>query len=338
MKKYPKVNYIGNKAKVADWIIEKLPINNGLVLDLFCGGCSMSYALKKRGFCVYSNDILYSNFALAKALIENQNDILELSDIDLESFFNNREFVKLKWMIDFLYFDYEVRELASLIGYAKTLKEYKNYIFLSLLRRSMIRKIPYSRMTIKWEEIVKFRDEELSYQKYKRRRAYHNQPFLTHIQNELSDYNSAVFDSGVKNKAFQKDCIELLKFLQTQNEKVDLIYIDPPYPSTMNNYVGFYGGFDKMLDRECKHFLDFTHKDSFLDSLQKIVLESKIISGFLAISLNNKCNPNVNEIQNVLKGYCKKIDIFETSHTYKVTGKKNKNTHNELLMICEFGG
>ena len=338
MKKYPKVNYIGNKVKVAEWIIDKLPIKQGLVLDLFCGGCSMSYALKQNGFCVYSNDILYSNFALAKALIENQNDILEIGLIDLKSFFSDKDFANLQWMINYLYFDYEVRELVSLINYAKTLTEYKKYIFLSLLRRSMIRKIPYSRMTIKWEEIVKFRDEELSYQKYKRRRAYHNQPFLLHIQKELNDYNSAVFDNRLKNKAFQQDCIELLDFLQSQNQKIDLVYIDPPYPSTMNNYVGFYGGFDKMFGKECKHFVDFTHKDSFLDSLEKIVSKSKIISKYLAISLNNRCNPSVEKIQYVLNGYCNKIDVFETTHTYKVTGKKNKNIHNEILMVCQFEG
>ena len=338
MNKYPKVNYIGNKVKVAEWIIEKLPIKQGLVLDLFCGGCSMSYALKQSGFCVYSNDILYSSFALAKALIENQSDMLELNGIDLESFFDNKELLRLEWMVNYLYFDYEVRELVSLINYAKTLTEYKNYIFLSLLRRSMIRKIPYSRMTIKWEEIVKFRDEELSYQKYKRRRAYHNQPFLAHIKKELNDYNSAIFNNGLENKAFQKDCVELLDFLQSQNKKIDLVYIDPPYPSTMNNYVGFYGGFDKMLSMECKNFLDFTHKDYFLHSLEKVVAKSKSISRYIAISLNNRCNPSADTIRPTLNKYCKNIDMFETTHIYKVTGKKNKNIHNEILMICEFGG
>lgn len=34
-KKFPKVNYIGNKEKLADWIIDSLPIKNGVVLDGF---------------------------------------------------------------------------------------------------------------------------------------------------------------------------------------------------------------------------------------------------------------------------------------------------------------
>ena len=334
---YPKVNYIGNKAKVANWIMEKLPIKQGKVLDLFCGGCSFSYTLKQKYFCVYSNDILYSNFVLAKAIIENSNHILKIDDINWDTFFKQSDFLELEWMINSLYFDFEIKELVKLINYSKTLQPYQNYIFLALLRRAMIRKIPYSRMTIKWEEIVKFRDEELSYKKYKRRRAYHNEPFLNHIQKELQDYNNAVFDNGQENKVFQMDCLELLKYLVKNNEKIDLIYMDPPYPSTMNNYQGFYGGFDKMLNKQCVKFLDFTFKDKFLSNLKSLILESQKITQYVAISLNNACKPNVNDIEKTLYGLYKNVRIFETNHTYKVTGKKNKNIHSELLMIFKLG-
>ncbi|EOI8653904.1 DNA adenine methylase [Campylobacter jejuni] len=78
MHKYPKVNYIGNKEKISTWIIENLPIKKGKVLDLFSGGCAMSYAFKNAGFSVISNDILYSNYCISKAIIENSNQILNL--------------------------------------------------------------------------------------------------------------------------------------------------------------------------------------------------------------------------------------------------------------------
>ncbi len=44
---YPKINYIGNKNKLSDWIIENMPLKSGTVLDLFSGGCSVAFALKK---------------------------------------------------------------------------------------------------------------------------------------------------------------------------------------------------------------------------------------------------------------------------------------------------
>ena len=46
MATYPKVNYIGNKEKLVNWIIKEMPVKNGTVLDIFAGGCSVSYALK----------------------------------------------------------------------------------------------------------------------------------------------------------------------------------------------------------------------------------------------------------------------------------------------------
>ena len=42
MHKYPKVNYIGNKEKLAQWIISEMPVKTGKVLDIFAGGCSVS--------------------------------------------------------------------------------------------------------------------------------------------------------------------------------------------------------------------------------------------------------------------------------------------------------
>jgi len=51
---YPTINYIGNKQKITDWIISKIPISDGVVADVFSGGASVSYAFKKAGFQVYS--------------------------------------------------------------------------------------------------------------------------------------------------------------------------------------------------------------------------------------------------------------------------------------------
>mgnify|MGYP003843414387 CR=1 FL=1 len=57
-KKYPKVNYIGNKEKIATWICEHFPADATTLFDAFSGGCSLSYTAKLSGLEVYSNDIL----------------------------------------------------------------------------------------------------------------------------------------------------------------------------------------------------------------------------------------------------------------------------------------
>ena len=82
MAKYPKVNYIGNKEKLVNWIIKEMPVENGTVLDIFAGGCSVSYALKNSGFSVIANDILYADYVIAKALVENSDTKLSVSVFD----------------------------------------------------------------------------------------------------------------------------------------------------------------------------------------------------------------------------------------------------------------
>ncbi|HEF7701306.1 DNA methyltransferase [Campylobacter jejuni] len=336
MHKYPKVNYIGNKEKISTWIIENLPIKKGKVLDLFSDGCAMSYAFKNAGFSVISNDILYSNYCISKAIIENSNQILNLNITanELTDFFTQKSYKNISWLSNHLYFDYEVKELACIINYSATLNEYEKFIFLALVRRAMIRKIPYSRMCIKWEEIVKFRDEELSYQKYGRRRAYHNISFLEHIYLNLKQYNNAVFDNGLKNFSHKLDCIKMLDKIA----KVDLIYIDPPYPSTMNNYFNFYGPYDKIFKEETKQCTDFTNKNTFLQNL-KLIFEKAIgKTTYIAMSLNNQSKPNPNEIITSVSNLTLNFFIYQKPHIYKVTGKENKKQNYEIVLIFKLIG
>ena len=131
MSKYPKINYIGNKNKLTDWIVDNFPYNKGTVLDLFCGGCSVSYALKEKGYKVYSNDALYSNYVLAKAIIENNNVTLDKTDFE----FNiskkeiSKKYKEISFLENRLYFPNEVEELAELVCKSNQLKDYKKYLF-----------------------------------------------------------------------------------------------------------------------------------------------------------------------------------------------------------------
>ena len=82
-KKLPKINFIGNKEKIAGWICSQFPKNCETILDVFSGGGSISYEAKKKGLKVFSNDILKSNFILAQALIENNKETLSKNDINI---------------------------------------------------------------------------------------------------------------------------------------------------------------------------------------------------------------------------------------------------------------
>lgn len=334
MNKYPKVNYIGNKEKLVEWIIEKIPVEKGTVLDLFCGGCSVSYALKKHGFSVISNDVLFSNYVIAKAIVENNVEILCEDDftINIGEEVRFKKYDDIKFLVNKLYFKEEVEELAKLIAISEKIEGYKKYLFLALLRRSMIRKIPYSRMNIKWSEIKKLRDEEYSYKKYGRYRHYHNISFMEHICENLQQYNDAVINSKEKCLALNYDAADCLEKL---NGIVDVVYMDPPYPSTMNQYAEFYGSFDRALGQKTCIKTDLTNKATFLDNFAELVRLCVGKTKYIAISLNNKSFPSVELLTRHISPFIKEYQLSDKQHVYKVTGKENKQTNVEILLICK---
>ncbi len=330
MSGYPKVNYIGNKEKLVEWIIDEMPIEDGTVLDIFAGGCSVSYALKEKGYSVIANDILYADYVLAKALIENSNKTLSLSVFDKRV--DDDRVLALKRKFTFLeerlYYPNEIEELARLVAISEKLKGSEKYLFLALLRRAMIRKLPYSRMNVPWNQIQILRDEDYSYRKYKRKRAYHNQTFESHMRENIEEYNAAVFE-GKECKVFNCDAEEMVKKI----EWVDVVYMDPPYPSTMNNYDAFYGLFDEMFDKKKSH-TDFTQKTIFLYNMDKLISKLRGKTNYVVLSQNTRVQPGPDEIENMLRKYGK-VTIKEKKHNYQVTGKENKNASKELLFILE---
>lgn len=328
MSNYPKVNYIGNKEKLVNWIIDEMPVSNGRVLDLFAGGCSVSYALKEKGYSVITNDILYADYVIAKALVENMDVTLEPSVFDTEV--SPARVMALSEQYGFLaerlYYPQEIEELAKLTAIAEMLAVHEKYLFLSLLRRAMIRKLPYSRMNVPWNQIQRLRDEAYSYEKYGRKRAYHNKAFESHMRENLEAYNRAVF-KGRDCQAYHCDALEMAEKI----DRVDVVYLDPPYPSTMNNYDAFYGLFDEMFHEKKEH-TDFTQRAVFLNNLETLVKKLSEKTDYIVLSQNSRVKPEPEDIEKMLNRYGD-VKIRKKKHNYQVTGKVNKNGSKELLFI-----
>lgn len=330
MAKYPKVNYIGNKEKLVNWIIEEMPVKSGTILDIFAGGCSVSYALKNSGYSVIANDILYADYVIAKALVENSDTKLSVNVFDKKVSEQRVEELaeKFSFLADCLYYPEEVLELSKLVAIAEMLKGSEKYMMLALIRRAMIRKLPYSRMNVPWVQIQKLRDEDYSYRKYKRKRAYHNQTFESHMRENIDAYNEAIFEKE-ECKVYNCDAFDMAKKI----DFVDVVYMDPPYPSTMNNYDAFYGMFDEMFDKKRKH-TDYTQKTNFLDNMDKLINKLVEKTRYIVLSQNTRVQPAPDEIEAMLKKYGN-VTIKEKKHNYQVTGKENKNASKELLFILK---
>lgn len=200
-----------------------------------------------------------------------------------------------------------------------------------LMRRAMIRKMPYSRFNINWDKIVQLRDEKYSYLKYKRKRAYHNQSFKTHFLENVIDYNKAVFDNNKDNLALNDDIFNLL-----DSVSADIIYLDPPYTGTMNDYFGFYGMLDDYIEgRKIEPF-----KNNFIDKKTSIELFDTLFSRlnnfkYWFLSYNNSSYPTKEQLIELLEKYSDNVQIVEKSHVYKITGKENKKENIEYLFIVE---
>lgn len=332
MNKLPKINFIGNKEKIVNWICDNIPKDVNSIFDAFSGGASVSFEAKRRGFKVFSNDILEINYLLSKALIENNK--ITLDERDIKTIFSGKP------IKGFMYKNYsEVyffpEECMELDLYRKNIEnldsEYKKALAFSLIRRAMIRKMPYSRFTLPWEKIKQLRDEEYSYRKYKRRRAYHNQSFKEHFIDNLNEYNRAIFDNKKNNKAFNSDIFKLIPKVNA-----DLIYLDPPYTGTMNNYFGFYGLIDEYLkQKKLKPF-----ENNFIDKKIALDLFDKLFSKlgkykYWFLSYNNSSYPTKEQLLGLLKKYSKNVKVIERKHNYQVTGKTQKTKNKEYLFIIK---
>lgn len=330
--KYPKINYIGNKEKIAGWICDQLPNDVQTVADVFSGGCSFSYEAKKRGLSVIANDILQINHQLALALIENNDVILNDDDVDLIFSGSLKNGFMTEHYSDVFFFEQECQQLDLYRQNIEKLDNpYKKALAFALIRRAMIRKMPYSRFTIPWEKVKQLRDEEYSYAKYGRRRAYHNQSFEFHFLENLKAYNQAVFNNGKQHQALNQDVFEVLNNIQA-----DAVYLDPPYTGTMNNYFGFYGLLDSYISSSVakpfdNHFMD---KKQAIDLFKKLVEHLKPFRYWL-FSYNNVSQPNREELAQMLAENGRTVQILETPHIYKVTGKENKQNHKEILFLVE---
>ncbi len=335
MHKYPKVNYIGNKEKIAKWICDQFPSDAETLFDAFSGGCSLSYEAKSRGMEVYTNDILKINYHLANALIQNNQTLL--TDEDIVIIFDGAPFEGFMYenYAEVFFFPEECKELDLYRANIEKLdSDIKKSLALSLMRRAMIRKMPYSRFNINWEKIVQLRDEEYSYEKYKRKRAYHNHTFKLHFIQNLLEYNKAVFNNGKNNIAYNDDIFNLL-----DNVKADVIYLDPPYAGTMNNYFGFYG----LIDSYVSGLKSTAFENNFIDKKSVESLFDKLFSKlsnfkYWYLSYNNSSYPTKDELLILLNKYSKNVEVFEKSHNYKITGKENKEANKEYLFSVKNEG
>ncbi len=339
--KFPKTRYQGSKYKLQKWIkyhLEKL--NFQTALDAFSGTSSISYIMKELNKTVYSNDILKFNYFIAKALIENSYEQITKEDFNniiiKQENYNYLYFIRDTFQ-DIYFLDSENEWLDIVIQNIYQLKnEYKKAMFLWALYQSCISKRPYNLFHRK-NLYVRTADVKRSFGN----KSTWDKPFEEHFFKFIKEINSAVFDNGKDNRAYNSDIFDL-------DIEIDLVYIDTPYipqKGTLTHYRDFYHFLDGLSDYfNWNREIDYSSKHKKLKSTYNIWEDKKnILSGFdklikkfhksiLVISYRSDGIPTIKEISDILKKYGKKVRIETIDYQYVLSKKQNLK---EVLIIGE---
>jgi len=314
------------------------------MLDAFSGTSIVGYRAKLDGKLVYSNDILKFNYYVALALIENNSTKLstkEVSmlltrhkDIDYPTFIQDT-------FKDLYYTDEENRWLDMVVTNINELikDKYKRAIAFVALGQACLVKRPYN-LFHRANLYMRFANVKRS---FGNKRTW-DTPFEVHFRKFINEYNNAVFDNGLPNRAFNSD---ILKLEFPNLKEIDLIYMDPPYlplKGDKPDYHLFYHFLEGLVDyKNWPKMIDVTKKlkpikykpSPWIDKRKIYTAFEKLFQKFrnnkyLVVSYNTKGIPTIEELEDLLKIHKDFVVIKRRKHQYALS----KNRAEEVLLIA----
>ena len=323
--------YIGNKAKLTDWIMEiihKETEGNDTFIDIFSGTAIVAREAMKTYKNVVLNDILFSNNIAYKAFFDNSKwDSKKIVDIVNEYNTLNPQEIKENYFSKNFGGKFYEKEVSKLIGHIRedieSRKNELNEKEYAILLTSLIYTIDRLANTVGHFD------------------AYIKKPIIKRPLNfrliQTEDFSGA--------KIYREDSNQLVKSLKGDNA-----YIDPPYNS--RQYSRFYHIYENLVKWEkpklhgvalkpepenMSKYCTVKAKEAFKDLVENLDVK------YLAVSYNNtyksksKSSKNkieYNEIIEILNGVGK-TKIFEQSHQYFNAGKTDFNDHKEFLFLTK---
>ena len=337
--KFPMPQYLGAKYKHLNWIGKYVTKNTKTVLDAFAGSQSVAYYFKQLGYKVYTNDFLNFNNQIGKALIENKN--IKLLDEDLKILFSpNSDINKFNLMekvfTNIFFTKEECKFLDSFRSNVHKLSEIKQSLALTIINRTMTRKVTMGHFA--HTKALEYANDK---ERIKRNRSL-IRPIKDIFMELLPEYNNSIFDNNQENKSFNEDAISLLDKLE---ERVDLLYLDPPYCDSHADYQSFYHLLETYTRYwKNKSFINSTHryfpkiysgfdtKKDILNSFKHLFEKAQKIPYWL-ISYNDRSYPNKEEMIKLINKY-KNVKLSSKEYSNNVGGKGSVKGSKELLFIC----
>ena len=330
---------MGTKANLLDFIIPEIIAvtpRNGTVCDIMAGTNAIGYSLKPY-FKIITNDVQEYSYALAIALIENQNFIInsDSATTDLKENFNinqeNGAYHLFKDCYADTYFsEAQCQEIDS-IRYAidkletKTLK----YLYLAALMGTMC----LAQSTP--GHFAQFMPKD--HPRVQTLRAIN---IWNEFQIRCNDYNSVTF-SKFKNKCYCSDFHKLL-INETLNE-ANTLYIDSPY--TQEQYSRFYHVLETVVKydypevqfkakyRQDRFMSKFCYKKSVANEFETIIQYGKEHNMNMVISYSNKGVMPIESLEALCSHYYPKVECKYKDYKHSTQGKGSTGRLEYLLIL-----
>nr|DAM31791.1 MAG TPA: adenine-specific methyltransferase [Caudoviricetes sp.] len=299
MKKYIKspLNYTGNKHRILEEILDKIPKNTHRMLDLFSGGTSV-------GLNSNINEVIFidNNIRLINLLIFFKNNDYEFIVKNIEklikkysltnSFRNGYDFYK-KMIID-----NPNNGLKSLnkSGYLKLREDYNNLLNKNTKKANIML---YLLILYSFNNDMRFNSEG------KFNLPVGKTDFNKANINKLSEYLSFI-----KNKNFEYMCLDFEDIkIKEIVKKVDFIYMDPPYLITTAVYNES-KGWDENKEKKLLQLIDYFIQENKLFVLSNILQRGEKINTILEEWIKKNKN---------------KIEVKYIDYSYKSSSYNKKN-------------
>jgi len=225
--------YFGGKRRLVNDIFKHADKKEGVFIDAFLGGGSVSLWAKAKGYRVITNDIAERSCVVGRAIIQNSK--IKIADEDLARLFvptKNSRFIEKNYTPKVF-----VRQTARFLDNAFAAirkstepESTKRYLLLLLLIKFIggvrqFGKFTHTKDTIDLEnENYDWPLRSKSHAQKSIRMIQHPLISLKHLQAVI---NRGIFDNHQENEIHQLDIFDFLKKV-----KGDIVYFDPPYPES----------------------------------------------------------------------------------------------------------
>ena len=323
--------YIGNKAKLTDWIMEIIQqetTGNETFIDIFSGTSIVAKEAMKTYKNVVLNDILISNNIAYQAFYDNKKwNSKKIIDIVNEYNTLNPKDIKENYFSKNFGGKFYEHDISKLIGHIRQdIENRKNELNskeYAILLTSLIYTIDRLANTVGHFD------------------AYIKKPITKRPLNfrliQTEDFTGA--------KIYKEDANKLVRKL-----KGDIAYIDPPYNS--RQYSRFFYIYENLVrwqkpelfgvalkpePENMSEYCTSRAKHAFKDLVENLDVK------YLAVSYNNtyksksKSSANKIKYEEILEilNSVGETQVFEQSHKYFNTGKTDFNDHKEFLFLTK---